>query len=401
MSLNLKTYDYMGSAILAISNAMRVLSVLGALWMMFTKKRTLKFSPLSIWLLSIELALLLSTIINGGDIRTCILTILGFLAVALIYETWSENVEDLVFTLMPLMELLVYANFITVLLFPNGMYQWETDYGWNTDLCWLLGYRTGTILYLLPACMVAFLYRQYGGGRLRELGIYLVSFITVALTPARCATSTLTLLLYFAMMFMVRKGFKFNITALAVIYVVIFAAVIVFRIQYIFLEPFADILGKDVVTMSGRTILWDRLLLAVALKPIFGYGVLTPEISTKLLVGGYGTNGHNIFMDYLFKGGIVATGIFFGMLIYLCGKLRGSQNKLITQSVIVAFFAFMFNGLTEALHSPFMMCTLYYFAYFSTKLADTAIMHAGRDRRVYDYRTKMYGLTSAEGEYRE
>lgn len=389
MSLDLAAYTYMGSAISAISNVMRVLSVLGALWMMLRKKRTLKFSPMSIWLLGIELAILLSTILNGGEIRDCILSILSFLAMALIYETWSDNMEDLVFTLMPLMELLVYANFITVLMFPDGMFLWETDYGWNTNLCWLLGYRTGTILYLLPACMVAFLYRQYGGSRLREFTIYLVSFITIAFTPARCATSTLTLLLYFAMLFMVRRGFKFNVVALAVLYVFLFFAVVIFRIQYIFLKPFAEILGKDVVTMTGRTVLWDRLYLAVAAKPIFGYGTLAPEISTKILVRGYGTNGHNIFLDYLFKGGIVTTGIFSGMLIYLCSKLRSSQNKLITQGIIVAFFAFMFNGLVEALQSPFMMCLLYYFVYFSTKMTDTAAMRdvnrrIWRDNRIKD-----------------
>ena len=194
------------------------------------------------------------------------------------------------------------------------------------------------------------------------MGIYIVSFLTVALSPAQTATSEIGLIILFFMLILVRRGFKFNIYALTLINVAVFFFVVIFRLQNVILDHFSDILRRNTTTISGRTPLWDNIFLAIREKPFWGYGVQTISDITDQLKFTYGTNGHNIILHYLYQGGIVQLCVYLLMMAFICRRLRSAQDKMITQGIIVTMFVFQIMGLTEAYQKYAFMYPLYFFA---------------------------------------
>lgn len=372
MSLNLSSYDYMGKVMSELKNILQILSFFLAGLLFFIKKKG-SFTPLLFWTAGLEIVLFFSTLINEGSFRTYFGENIGIVVIVLIFEVWSSNLQELVYIMLPLMELLCYGNYLTILLFPEGMYSSYKGVGiWYSTSNWLLGFRTSFIAYLLPACLIAFLYQQYGGKRWREMGIYIVSFLTVALSPAQTATSTIGLVILFFMLILVRRGFKFNIYILAFTNVVAFFFVVIFRFQNVILGYFSDILRRNTTTLTGRTLLWDNIFLAIKEKPFWGYGVKTTSDVVNQLKLIFGTNGHNIILHYLYQGGIVQLFVYLLMIAFLCKKLRSVQDKMITQGIIVTLFAFQIMGLTEAYQLYAFMYSLYGFACFADKFDNAA-----------------------------
>lgn len=384
-ALNLPSYDHIGGIISAINNPLRVVAVLGAGYMVI-KKRAARLTSLFWYLFFMEFELLVSTLINNGSIWTWFAAACGLFAFVLIFEAWSHNIKELIFALMPLMELLCYGNYLTILLFPQGLYVWETDAGWVSPSNWLLGYRTGFITYLLPACVIAFLYRQYGGKRWREWGIYIVSFIMVALPPSRSATSAIGLTVFLIMLFIIRKGFKFNVYLLAGINITLFFVVVVFRLQEVFLGLIGQIFAKNIVTLTGRTPLWDNLLQLIKEMPLLGCGVQSLVGSVALLKFNYGANAHNIILHYLYQGGVIQLALYLCMMVILYRRLYKMQRQVVAQMVSAALFAFQIMGLVETLQGP-LLYVLYYLAYFAEQISATTIVKSekriphGADRR--------------------
>lgn len=371
-SLNLSSYDHMGRIISVINNPLRALAVVGAGFMII-RKRKIQFTPIFWILLLMEFELLVSTLINNGSLWTWFATACGLFAFLLIFEAWSHDIKELIFALMPVMELLCYGNYLTILLFPHGLYVWQTDAGWITSFNWLLGYRTGFIAYLLPACVIAFLYRQYGGKRWREWGVYIVSFIMVALPPSRSATSAIGLTAFFLMLFFARKGIRFNVYLLAAINIAFFFIVVVFRLHEAFLGLIGSVFSKNIVTLSGRTPLWDNLLQLIKEKPLIGYGVQSLTGSVALLKFNYGANAHNIILHYLYQGGAIQLTLYLCLMATVYRHLRKAHDQVTAQVISAALFVFQIVGLTETLQGPFL-CILYYFGFFAEQISADTVM---------------------------
>lgn len=400
-TLNLPSYDYIGGIILAINNPLRALAVLGAGFMVI-KKRAARLTPLFWYLFFMEFELFVSTLINNGSIWTWFAAACGLFAFILIFEAWSHNIKDLIFALMPLMELLCYGNYVTILLFPQGLYVWETDAGWVSQSNWLLGYRTGFITYLLSACVIAFLYQQYGGKRWREWGIYIVSFIMVALPPSRSATSAIGLTIFLLMLFIIRRGFKFNVYFLVGINITLFFVVVVFRLHEVFLGLIGQIFARNIVTLTGRTPLWDNLLQLVKERPLLGCGVQTLVGSVALLKFNYGANAHNIILHYLYQGGAIQLALYLCMMTIVYRRLHKMQGHMIAQVISAALFVFQIMGLTEALQGPFL-CVLYYLAYFSDQTSTGTVANCltSIPRKAYKKRAPSYHTLAQRREHHE
>ena len=366
--ISLPSYNYIGGGFLStINDPLRVLAALGAGFMVI-KKRSGRLTPLFIVLVFMQLELMVSTIINGGSMWIWFASTCQLLAFMLIFETWSYDPKNLIYALMPFVELLCYGNYLTILLFPEGLYTSENIAGWSSDANWLLGYRTSYINYLLPACLIAFIYRKYGGKWWREFGIYVVSFITVSLPPSRSATSAIGLTVFLIMLYLIRRGYKFNVYLLVTINVTLFFVVVVFRLHEVFLGLIGEIFEKNIATLSGRTVLWDNLFRLLKESPLFGYGVQTEEGSVGLLVVNYGTNGHNLILQYLYQGGAILLALYFCMMIIVYRHLKTAQEYTTAQAISAALFVFQIMALLEAYQHSFVYL-LYYLAYFAKRIA--------------------------------
>lgn len=99
---------------------------------------------------------------------------------------------------------------------------------------------------------------------------------------------------------------------------------------------------KKSATLSGRTRIWDRSIEWISKSPLIGYGQETLEASVEKL----GINHtHNIMLETLFRGGIIAAVLF--ILFLLC---LGNRSKKVNSSI--------YNFLMAAIFAFLLMCSI-------------------------------------------
>ncbi len=123
-------------------------------------KRKMSRSLLLIILLN---AILLgSTIINNGDIVNNMLFSGSMIALAIMFEHGMNNKKDFFGTLMFCFEIVIYLNFISIILLPGGLYTTGSALTGMATENWLLGFKNTHIAHFLPAFIIAYInFKKY------------------------------------------------------------------------------------------------------------------------------------------------------------------------------------------------------------------------------------------------
>ena len=133
-----------------------------------------KVSKIIYFIVLYLIILLFSTLINNGDISSCISTIVQVLTLSLIIDLGMKtHIDSLLEALEFLLYSLILLNFVSILMYPNGMYLDASGYRDN----WLLGYKNIHILFILPAIAVSYVHSFYKKGKL-TLRNYILLFIS-------------------------------------------------------------------------------------------------------------------------------------------------------------------------------------------------------------------------------
>ena len=332
-----------------ISNVFKimVIAVLGVWFVYFYQKVSLFF----VGIVFFEVWRVLATIYCGGDYTSLFLTILNALAICLVVEMGLKTDPDALldgasFTL----GLFVLINFVTIILFPQGMYEFN-----NYTQNYFLGYRNNSIMLFFPAIIFSIVrsLRKYNKLTLSSFVITAVSFANVILAFSATSVIGMTVFILFLLLALINKMPKFlNIITYLAINITYFFGVIILRLQEAFAFIIVDMLGRD-LTFTGRTKIWDGALAAFAKSPVFGVGEIESQASRDLIGA---THAHNYYLDLLYKSGLPGFLIFFAILI-ICGMAlyRNRKNGKIPFVVSGAICAFMIMLQSEAYYN------IYYF----------------------------------------
>lgn len=332
-----------------ISNVFKVMviAVLGVWFVYFYQKVSLFF----VGIVFFEVWRVLATIYCGGNYTSLFIAILNALAICLVVEMGLKTDPDALldgasFTL----GLFVLINFATVLLFPQGMYEFNT-FTQN----YFLGYRNNSIMLFFPAIIFSIVrsLRKYNKLTLSSFVITAVSFATVILAFSATSVIGMTVFTLFLLLALINKMPNFlNIITYLAINIAYFFSVIILRLQEAFAFIIVDMLGRD-LTFTGRTKIWDSALAAFAKSPVFGVGEIENQASRDLIGA---THAHNYYLDLLYKSGLPGFLIFFAILI-ICGVAlyRNRKNGKIPFIVSGAICAFMIMLQSEAYYN------IYYF----------------------------------------
>ena len=332
-----------------ISNVFKVMviAVLGVWFVYFYQKVSLFF----VGIVFFEVWRVLATIYCGGNYTSLFIAILNALAICLVVEMGLKTDPDALldgasFTL----GLFVLINFATVLLFPQGMYEFNT-FTQN----YFLGYRNNSIMLFFPAIIFSIVrsLRTYNKLTLSSFVITAVSFATVILAFSATSVIGMTVFTLFLLLALINKMPNFlNIVTYLAINIAYFFGVIILRLQEAFAFIIVDMLGRD-LTFTGRTKIWDSALAAFAKSPVFGVGEIENQASRDLIGA---THAHNYYLDLLYKSGLPGFLIFFAILI-ICGVAlyRNRKNGKIPFIVSGAICAFMIMLQSEAYYN------IYYF----------------------------------------
>lgn len=258
--------------------------------------------------------------------------------------------------------LLTIANFVTLFLFPNGMYSTVSLNGrWYAN--WLFGFRNLFIFSLLPTLFFVAICRYFENNKLNWMFWCILGISAFSVCSTGSITSGLSILLIAVLLVsferrdltFVLNSRNYLYASLAISWALISASIIPFLSQYMV------IINRDINTMSNRTFIWQRALNAIKEMLLLGHG---REVETQIYnnIGAY--HAHNQWLDVLYIGGLIALVVYVFLFFCASKKIREIpdirfQNAI--NSIILGYFIlFLTEARRDDLYHYVIMITIYH-----------------------------------------
>lgn len=268
--------------------------------------------------------------------------------------------------LLSIFEVLLYVNFIAMLLYPNGMLRFavvnnletwipltrnSSRIGGWTRVAWMLDHQGLLTIYVIPGSCLSLLWASMNRKKFwnfRTMLLIVVSCIQVFYF-ARSANCILAYTIFFLILIIVPLWLKLGLSLpdikwLFLCISIVFLGVVFFNIQENFEWLLVNILHRD-LTMTGRLTVWINAIYAILRKPILGWGYIDSVDAVKLFVAA--RHPHNQFLHIAYQGGLVALGIFIAFLLssfkalWTCRKVKNMQMLVIwaaNLSILIGMF---------------------------------------------------------------
>ena len=273
-------------------------------------------------------------------------------AIWYIAVAFQFNYRGTIKRLSYLLTILVILNFISILLFPHGM--WVDD-NWQN---YFLGYDNGHIVVFMPALFFTLWNAYYS----KKYTLMITAWISVYLSALICRSGT-TMVGLAALLFLliiihfpaVRK-FLFNWKTVSAVIIGIFIFIIVLRRQEVFQDLMMKYLGKD-GTFTGRVYLWDRAFEIIRKNRWLGVGDAS-ETNVELftLNSQKLAYAHNEFLDIMVRSGII------GLFLYLTCIARTIKVIKLNKGLhIKSWLTFMASFWLMMMFESYSNYSLYYF----------------------------------------
>ena len=270
--------------------------------------------------------------------------------------------------LMLVMEIINYANFVSMFIYPNGMYHTEWINGQdvavktlpgyirtNERVHWLMGHQSTTIRFILPAICIAILYdyvcenstnknRMVRNTRLsvRSACMFCVCFGELLISSS--GGNYIVTIIFFLLVFLFKKSLKIRMWWMPCL-IVAFYSISSLLAQSSIFDLIGLLVGRSVDLIS-RCRTWKVVLDSCSKRLFLGYGYINESsVSLRHLMDNYG-NPHSDYLWILFEGGIIALVIFAVLLIIIGRKSERVENS-IERYTFAAFVCFMIMMLDD------------------------------------------------------
>lgn len=271
------------------------------------------------------------TFLQGGNYYKAIAFICNITGSIL----WTEFIGKkrpaaVVDTLAVLLELLIYANLLTIFLVPGGLYHFVQSTGWQSDKVWLFGLRNGHTMYLVLGVFFSSLRYYYSGRRMRDMlrliAVHICAIVTVYMLESGGGYIVFALYYILLLICLIFKKLRIDFSIAILFNVVLFFLLTTLSVSMGFANLLA-LIGKD-VTMSGRLRIWQEMWAHILEKPLFGYGYMRDEDLYWLMkIAAGSVSGHNLMIDIFFMGGAATYAIFVASFFEIRRRLNGIKDK--------------------------------------------------------------------------
>ncbi|MCM1219369.1 MAG: O-antigen ligase family protein [Lachnospiraceae bacterium] len=278
--------------------------------------------------------------------------------ITILVELSERNIAKFIDSLRILLAIYLTANIVTILL------------GFDEKNLFL-GFDNDTIMTLLPMVGVMTWGTLYVQGKLKKIDyyIYILLFINFFMTMA--ATAIVSLLIYIFVLLLMRKnwgisvrgGQKEGITKLftsgkgIMISIIIWIAIFFFQIQKLFAPLIVYLLHKD-LTLTARTLIWERVLSTIRQHPLLGYGYYNNNAEYLLNFRYRASCPHNIMLHFVVSGGILGLIAVIMLYNYAFRNVNKRCDIFPNYVLLAASFAFLICGMTSSFYpmeSMFLM----------------------------------------------
>ena len=296
-------------------------------------KNSLK--TITMLIIGIQLVFIISTIINHGDIKTVIVDAVSNIGICMYMDILCRKgtgfaARNFAF---PCVILALIAVTTMYLYYPAGMY--TVDGVSSVNFFW--GFDNASAFRVLPSMFFVCTYALERNNKY----IYFLTFLfcaycSVAFIYIRSLTAGAVLILVtlsFGVLALRRKGIDIINTRNMLILAIIISLFLLINKDNISMLMNYGMKNDKTGSLLLRFSIWRRTLAEWRTSPIFGMGVEYPEITyNKLLLD----HPHNLFLDILYHGGIVAIS---GMVLYLVKMIANKQlyTKINTFMAVALF----------------------------------------------------------------
>lgn len=334
-------------------------------------------SPVAIGALFIEIITLIVTMVYQYDVRGQINTVLSFMIVIMLDFFFKMYYKNLVDALLFIFEVLIYTNFLLIILFPEGIY----NVGYNREY-WLFGHVNNTIVYILPAIIIATLHlnRDKKNVICRENVRYLlliaISVITIFII---WSVASIIGLLIMAIVYYINKN-KIHLTATYAVItgLIVFYLINIVQLKWDIFGTILGFLGRD-ITFSARTAIWERTLKLIIQRPFWGWGKeLEAIVKARLHFG----QAHCRYLNIMYRGGIVCFVIqvitFFMAARCIDKHTKGEKALQLGKVITASFWLWMIQMCLETNTAP-----LFYFVFIIAANMENVVKQTENDRGVF------------------
>lgn len=330
-----------------------VISIVFIGWFLFKgRKNAEKHSKIMLSLITLFYVILcISTVKNNGPYTALIaqsVIAIGFSTCVIYYFTPQKRILSLR-TLVFWLEICVVINLMTILVFPNGLYQ---VYGYTqaySNPGYFLGHKNNAIEFLIPLIGCSS-YLNILKGKTTSYNYKLI--LIISSTTALLTWSGNEILCIAAVVMcdilLILKG-KVGWMKIPVMYLIslIISALLVFMDLLSYVAGILQSVLNKSGTVFARARFWQRAMVSIIQRPWLGSGVETSEV--KYLKIGHPNSCHNYFLDYLYYGGILLLAVITGMIVMLSSKLKDA-NEYVKAKTAIIFLSYFVLWIGTPIH---------------------------------------------------
>lgn len=300
--------------------------------------------------------IIIATILNDyGNLKSAISMSIKILSISMLTKMcMKRNPKKYIHSALFVLESMVLINFLTILIFPNGLY--STIYQKQN---FFLGYDNRHIIFILPMLCLRTICDYTEKNKLtKHFWIdLLISISSVFIRFSATSVIGMFIFLIYILLFNILKSNKFiNFKNIYIGNLILFFSVIIVRIQERF-SYFIDMVLKKDLTFTGRTIIWDNTLEYIKNKPLLGYGIESYEIRGLKNNSLTAIFAHNQILEIIYSGGFILYGIYTYLMVNIAKEFK-KYKKDYRVKILSVFFCSLFTMmLTEVYNNPtiFMM----------------------------------------------
>lgn len=300
---------------------------------------------------------ILVTFFNHGRTKALTVQAIHFIGFALYLDiVLKNNPKELFRTGLNILTVFVAINCVLTVVLKNGLY--ITTYYPNN---YLLGYDNQNINFILPTMILVLLKNECCKKcKLQIIFTYALAWITAiriwsGMTLVVTALMTVVAVFYFrgGHGFFAKRLFTgriFNFRNLLIADLIANVALVYFRLQHYLEYIIVNVLQRN-LTLTNRTIIWDRAIRFIREHPIFGYG--RENYGPRALKYGFkaespaGLHAHNRILETLYGGGITMLILFLWIFFYAAGRLNKVKDTSFAKILSFGIFIYLIGMLTE------------------------------------------------------
>ena len=226
------------------------------------------------------------------------------------------------------LELIVYINFITLILFKNGLYLMESG-----SSGWFLGYDNWWFVIFYVSYFIAIVHYKMTGKRIRSILMIVILHASAFLTMSGVLLSGILIM----DVFVFSRTYKARIVNYRnmCISVGLINAVLITLYSSGIVAFFLALIRRPVSTLLVRNRIWKVTIEAIKNNLVWGYGRKSYLFRTSMYNLPAGVNAHNMWLEMMYEGGMVVVIIFTILVSIAWRAIYKSEDNDIKQLLIV------------------------------------------------------------------